>query len=134
MYNVETILVTCMSNPFTDSPNPLSLFPTPLQKPEKQTNKKRWLQVSFMVKSLISRTHILSLSLSWNMILVTLIQFECHLVDQKKHIRWNVFQTYDQNMMNNHGGQSFKHDTVPLMAQSLKRGTPEEVFGGRSQL
>ena len=64
MYNVETILVTCMSNPLTDSPKPLSLFPTPLQKPEKQANKKRWLQVSFMVTSLISRTHTLSLSLS----------------------------------------------------------------------
>lgn len=133
MYNVETILVTCMSNPLTDSPNPLSLFPTPLQKPEKQTNRKRWLQVSFMVTNLISRTHTLSLSLSWNMILVTLIQFECHPVDQKKQIRWNVFQTYDQNMRSN-GRQSFKHDRVPLMVQSLQRRTPEEAFRRRSQL
>lgn len=46
MYNVETILVTCMSNPFTDySQHLLSLFPIPLQGGKKK--KKRWLQVFF---------------------------------------------------------------------------------------
>lgn len=52
MYNVETILVTCMSDPFTDPQHLLSSSP-PLSK---KANKKRWLQVSFMVISLISRT------------------------------------------------------------------------------
>lgn len=55
MYNVETILVICMSNPLTDSQHPLSPSPHP--------TPKRWLQVSFMVISLISRTqHILIIS------------------------------------------------------------------------
>lgn len=56
MYNVETILVTCMLNPLTDySQHSLSLFPTLLQKEERK-EKKRWLQVSLMVTSLMSRT------------------------------------------------------------------------------
>jgi len=44
MYNVETILVTCMSNPLTDySQHPLFLFPIPLQ----GGKKKKKLVASF---------------------------------------------------------------------------------------
>lgn len=40
MYNVETILVTCMSNPLTDdSQHPLSLFPIHLQGGKKKKKK-----------------------------------------------------------------------------------------------
>lgn len=38
LYNVETILVTCMSNPFTDSQHSLSL---PHPSPKKIKKKKR---------------------------------------------------------------------------------------------
>lgn len=46
MYNVETILVPCMSDPLTDSQHLLTLFPTTLQKKKK---KKKKMVASFLI-------------------------------------------------------------------------------------
>lgn len=46
MYNVETILVTCMSDPLTDSQHLLTLFPTTSKK---EKRKKKKMVASFFI-------------------------------------------------------------------------------------